>query len=337
MMDQDAMSSEDDAPGYKAPTWMETIRRKFPHWDAQLKQFKLRLTGRPLAPLEFLEVQDLVSHRLRQARAPATWSNIASVINQFHSFDTQQRVAGWDSMPLDLRMIHFVEWKTLHGLQLSSALLYAKKLAQLHTMTGGDSDLLREYMQSLRRDPASVPEGASPLTPSQVRTVLQKAARRTDVIYCQILCALLLAARMDDLNRLTGKSFTLEEGQLWVLWSMGTKSGPDKRADVIVRPPQRLLDHIYNTAAQPFPLKHSAITAILRNMLPDAEVSSHSLKKTALVHLLSQRIPASQVAFKAKHADECLIQTYVGPMHWAKAQGIVNMGEVLNQLVQSQH
>ena len=115
------------------PAWRNTLGCILPSWDRRLSSQALRNPASHLEDSEWVELQARVEARLAESRADSTWATIASVVNQFTSFDmAQTRRPGWDRHSLDSKIIYFLEHKAMKGLRLSSVGLCWKKLCQLH-------------------------------------------------------------------------------------------------------------------------------------------------------------------------------------------------------------
>jgi hypothetical protein len=91
-------------------------------------------------------------------------------------------------------------------------------------------------------------------------------------------------------------------------------------------------------AQRPFALSSASVTQRLRARLghpDDHQLSSHSLKKTALVRLAETGYSAEDLAFKAKHASTRLLKEYIGARLWAVVHKAHSMGQALGKILAS--
>jgi integrase len=285
---------------------------------------------------ELLELMLRAEGRLGDARSASTWSDIASVLNQFASFDAANLAhhLTYELQPLELRMMYWVEHKLLAAspIDMSTAVEYYRKLhAAFRLLNGAESTLLKEYGAALSRNPEAVPEGARAMQPNELQQAL--AALDDHVAQCQLTVQWVTASRSDDLHRLTWDDVTTNaDGSTTLAWNRGTKSGTTKRQDFL--PPTidpEIRRYLSNKAGpQPFPLDAAAMTRALRRVLdPDPRLTSHSVKKGALTTLLRRGVPLTLVQFKAKHSSLETLQTYVGAEVWAQAHRAVETSELL--------
>jgi hypothetical protein len=311
-----------------------------PHWQAQMRTRKPR--GRdpdPLSPAEVGTVIANLERRMGQSRADNTWSNIASVLNQFDRFDSCQTVPAYTMSPLPERMAMRVEYKIQRGmLSRSSPVLYAKKLQQaFREITGQPSPYLREYIAALRRRPDAAPLGATPITAEQFRLLLSRIP--WPEVYIQLLLQWLTASRADDMNRLRPADiefFALPEGgaEVSLTWRLGVKGSVIPFTDFVilteaqVKTLKELLARRHSED-RIFRLDAAGVTEVIHRFLSD-ELSSHSIKKGALTHLIGLGHSLNSIAYKAKHRSIDLLRVYVGPRAWAIAHQARTMAQDLS-------
>lgn len=333
------------------PRWRTAVRARYPHWSTILDQQHTRLKV-DLHTLPWGRVIQDLHGQLEESRAPGTWATIASVVNQFLEFDTRLSSSAsthheWNHMEMDWRMLFFVQYKIVNGLQVTSAIEYVKKLRQLHRLIAGEvsepSFLMTEYLKSLHRDPLSTPVGARPLTPEELQQILHNLTRHSThpAWVPQITCMWITASRADDLHRLEWEDIQAESDRIVIRWDRGTKSGVDKRMDYIpiaLNEPSPTVTWLKSQGRldgkawpKPFPLDANQVTQLLKKYVPDA--SSHSIKKGALVALMDRGASIAQTAWKAKHATDETLQTYVGSRAWADAHQAMQMSNSLGTLL----
>jgi integrase len=328
---------------FTKPAWFEQVRRVAPWYAARLDEHAVRSAPAQLSKEELVAILGESQDRMGDARADSTWSNMASVINPFAAFDATQKESSYQLLPLDMRMVVWLQHRLRQGLELSSVVIYYRRLHGVYRLLQGcDSLPLQEFGRGLQRDPDSVPRGTRALTREELKTVLEFARTVSLQAYCQVYTMYVLASRTDDVNRLRWEDVTLQDDLVICRWDRGTKSGPDRRLDLIPAPPNALVDLLSSAPAResspdgPFSLPCDRITLLIRRALglsqsdPDwALVSSHCLKKTALVRLLENNVPIYQVQFKAKHATPDMLQTYVGSEAWSVAHDALSMSHTL--------
>jgi hypothetical protein len=334
-MDEIDTSSDEtsDSSEMSEADWYDGLDK---HWKRSLQHFTTRTTARKLSAAEWVDLNERVDQALGESRALSTWRNISSVVQGFKEFERVQTLPAYRSLPLDERMVYWVEWKIMEGhLTNESPKIYAKKLAQVYArITGRRSFLIREYIQSLARRGYVGGTGATPASTRDIADALRTAADHG--LRMQLLAMFLLAARTDDVQRLKTTDIRGEECEgethLVVTWTSGTKTGMTPLVDIVTLPAM-YSDEMKTYLAslgpngRPFPLGHAAITAALRRVNP--ALSSHSIKKGALVTLVAEGHSFEQVAFKAKHASLKLLRVYIGERLWAVGHGAISMGKTL--------
>jgi hypothetical protein len=333
--------------GQPRPEWRQHLQEQYPHWGERIDEHATRVRPTVLSETDLIEISEEVNERCGEARKESTWEGIATVVNQFEAFEIIQTLPSYRLRPLDRRMLIWLQYKirpsaTAHPrLGISSAVIYYRKLHQLYRLvTGSESPLMREYGQGLAKDPESVPSGERPLAPQELRMLLREA--RSEAQWAQLYVQWTTASRTDDLQRLVRSQVTLEEDLITLQWDRGTKSGVDKRLDVVPAPPERLTKYLktLSPTQRPFPLTATILTRVIRSRLeangvsPEeaAKVGSHSIKKGALAELLMRGTPLDNVLFKAKHSTSQNLQTYVGPLVWAEAHAAAEMSVLLSQI-----
>jgi integrase len=292
--------------------------------------------GETLSPTEILETYENLQRTMGQSRSDSTWDNISSVLNQFNRFGLNQSTPAYVYLPLDQRMAFWVEWKIGRGhLHRTSPTVYAKKLAQAYALvTGTDSVFLRTYIKGLNRRIGCGPDGATPMPVTEFHRLM--AAVRDRHLYVHLLLQWLTASRADDMLRLRRMDFTFDvpTNQVRVTWATGTKGSNLPHVDIVELTPDQMR-HVYAEvcAVEPyekaFMCDAEAITRIVRQILEGDTYSSHSIKKGALVFLISKGHTLVSVAYKAKHQSLRLLKTYVGPLPWALAHGAREMARDL--------
>lgn len=319
--------------------WRETLGRRYPTWHSNVAAHTVRARPRDATEDHLIALRSEVDRRAGMARAQTTWAGIATVLNQFEAFELAQTHPSYHVTPLDTRICMWVQHKIWEGLELSSAVTYLKKLRQMYKMVvGEDSFFLQEFAQALRKDPRSVPEGTRPLTREEMKLLLDRAT--SEGRWAQLFVQWATASRTDDLHRLSKSQITVTSDLVVLTWDKGTKSGTEKRVDAIPHPPERLVSYLRHLPQnrKPFPMDAGALTTFMRRALalpaPDeVRVSSHSIKKGALVALLRSGVPINLVMFKAKHSSEQNLQTYVGAEAWAAAHEAAQMSDVLRTMM----
>lgn len=325
----------DETPNLQSrPAWRQNLARSFPHWDTNLNSHQIRRSPRALEQNELVDLFYQVEEILGGARSAGTWSDLASVVNNFEAWDAKmmQSHRMFELQPLDMRMILWITYKRQEGgVQGSSALEYYRKLHQVYRLiTGGESPIMKEFGAALARQPGAQPEGARAITETEIQKVIRET--RNEIEKLQASVQWLTASRSDDLHRLDWEDVTIEGETVTLHWNKGTKGGTQKRVDMFpVAAVPRIKEHLrLKNGRRPFPLDAERMTAMLRRILGHAErLSSHSIKKGALTHLLRQGAPLSQVQFKAKHQTLENLQTYVGPVVWAEAHHALESSQLL--------
>lgn len=281
-----------------------------------------------------LQADEVLGHRL----ADATLDQTASILHQFLAFCAAQKEVEFQTLELDMQIVFWIEWKRGNGsLHRSSPAMYAKKMALVYFKAfRRRSEVLHDYQQAMNRMPENQPEGARPLTPEELDALLRAAPN--DEIFFHILLMWGTASRADDM--LTLRPVDIEIVQVppdprhyaWVTWRQGTKGRAHEQADAIALTPRQAMDLQEFLDSRPlnaplFTLEADQLTDQLRTALDtiDPRVSSHSVKKGALTHLLQQGHDASSVSHKAKHMDLKLLRSYVPSRAWAVAHGAMRM------------
>ncbi len=285
-----------------------------------------------------LQTDEVLGHRL----ADATLDQTASILHQFLAFASAQKEVEFQTMELDMQIAFWIEWKRQGGqLHRSSPAMYAKKMGLVYFKAfRRRSEVLRDYQQAMNRMPENQPMGARPLTPEELEALLRAAPN--DEIYFHILLMWGTASRADDMLSIRPMDVEVvrlppdERHYAWVTWRQGTKARAHEQADALALSPEQAEDLQDFLDSRPlgsplFTLTADQLTDRLREALEtlDPRVSSHSVKKGALTHLLSQGYDASMVSHKAKHTDLKLLRSYVPSRAWAVAHGVMRMASDL--------
>jgi len=312
------------------------------HWQSQIiarRPTRPRRGAETLTAEEIVSLQEAVDLRLGQSKSDNTWSNIASVLNQFELFDSFQDQVPYQMSTLDSRMIMWIEHKIRkQELTRSSPVLYAKKLHQaFKEITARPSPLLRDYIAALRRRPDAAPLGAVAMPLEVFRELLQRVQYRE--VYAQLLIQWLTASRADDMTRLRRRDIVFRntaqgEVEVEITWFLGTKGSTIPFTDYVLlsqAQAEAVEEQVRKVRPDEFPFRLGAeeISRIIQNALGNTRYSSHSLKKGALTHLLQLGHSISSVAYKAKHRSTDLLRIYVGPVAWAVAHNAQAMARDL--------
>lgn len=315
-------------------TWQRQIERRAPTAP--------RHRAQAMEAAAFERIHARVEACLEESKAPSTWGVIASVANQFQAFDRAQRLPAYRALPLDERMAmwlhHKIDNQEIHR---QSPVTYAKILSGIfRKITGEGSEILKELTAGLRRTTAPS-QGALPLSVEALRRLLAKS--QWPPLRCQILMQWVTASRSDDMNRIRAKDLKFDtvgaHYRVTTTWWVGTKGSHLPYTDISYLPYLewlRLRRYVNQFPADQkvFRLDPEAMTAAMRNLLQtnDPRLSSHSLKKGALVHLINQGFTLGEVAYKAKHQSTELLRVYVGPVAWAEAHNATGMAIALSAL-----
>jgi integrase len=318
-----------------------------PHWKLNLAKHgpKRHQSRARLAPTDNAHLAAHMDHlyqRLGASKAPSTWRDLAQVLNQFTRFDQEAQCAGWNTTPLELKMALWVEAKVqaghLHG---GSPVEYVKKLQNAYrVITGGPSLVLADLARAYRRNPEFQPVQAKPLSRETWLQVLDRAT--TPAIYLHFLLMWKTASRASDMPRLKPSDFAFRSNdggpagvhQLLVTWSDGVKGRATAFADIVLLSTDEraaLTKHLrlFGPEESPFHMDDQEVTQTLRRLSNDPALSSHSVKRGALQHLLLQGFSVESVSYRAKHQSVDLLRVYVGSEIWAEAHGALGMAAAM--------
>lgn len=239
---------------------------------------------------------------LGMALAQSTLRQREGVWHRFQQFCRSKRV-----MPTESALVNFVSSLKL---QASSALTYVSALK--NTMT--PKDLLTRYTQGLRRLKARQEiKHAPPLLHSQWQLLLWRLPLQARMF---LYIAWRTASRLDDVERMTARTFIqVSPTQTVLWWGAETKSSQEEpeqaRFYTVLTPPnypegQRWWNEattFFMTFRQWDPTTRSIVHNAMKSL--DPNLSDHSVKVGAIDRLLSlavqHQIPLDLVSLVAKH------------------------------------
>ena len=246
---------------------------------------------------------------LSGALAPSTWRGQISVARRMMDFRVQWEA--WTGHPLavDEAILLWLSKKSVvDGLKPSALLQYLQNLKAWAKRAGfleHPTPMLRDLERSYKRSGALRPSRQA--VPADLATVRQAIdGESSPVVRVALEVAFKAAARVGDLLKLDVRALSFEDSYVGFDWS-GGKSDPFRlgRTTGVALSPQAF-DFLQTRCrslppdAPAFPTTRQKLVAALRRV--DPQLSGHSLRRGALMHLMQKGHSLAEMMSVSRHA-----------------------------------
>lgn len=284
---------------------------------------------------------DAVDLRIVESKATNTWKSLSCPFNQFTRFQVEKGTELLN-LPNHLQLLTFVESKMADGsIAVSTAHKYVRRVRQVFDMLHRQYDMnaVVTYLRALKRQGALRPESqAPPAMRCHIEKLLSLATPSERV---GIMVGWKTASRTDEVSQLIKENFvrtliTTPEGEQKIVWVItfpfhkGDPFGLSTVVPVIFGEWEQEIHQWWgalHVGAQFSDIDTDRVTALLRRVNPD--LSSHSIKRGALLTLLRAGVPMSIIQMIAKHKDLETLLVYLPRDEVALALGIWEASQFL--------
>lgn len=304
-----------------------------PKVDAAHRTGRKYREGQAMTADDLLETLGLVQNRVQRSIAQSTESGYVNTLARFHRFC--RIYLPNERMTFELRVMIWCEHQIASGeIEIQSAYQYCKNISAGIQKMGGKVTGMETYMQGLRKSGALAPnDQAQPISKEQMYRLLEFLERDgTDHERAHLLLMWFTASRYDDIEKLISKKVvkerTLEDGRIqWNVRFDVHKGDPFYLggSSKMVLPPDlsRFLEHFLGrrgpeesaTAAT-----YEQVNAAVQSLYPN--LSSHSIKRGALMELLQSGVPLETLQVIAKHRSLKTLLIYLDSARVADAIGL---------------
>jgi len=275
-----------------------------------------------------------VDDRLGESKAPNTWKSLQCPFNQFIRFQ-QEKGLELISLPNHLQLLAFAESKMTDGsISKGTAHKYIRRIRQVFDMLQRpySNVAIDAYLRALKRQGGLRPESQAP--PATRTDIFNGLALCTPSERVGLMTGWKTASRTDELDPLVKESFerkvvTTPEGAevvVWVITFPYHKGDPFGLSTVV---PVVFGDwepeiHAWWQSLPPggkwTDMTTERMTAIMDRVRPG--LSSHSIKRGALLLMLRAGVPLSVIQMIAKHKDIETLLVYLPRDEVALALGL---------------